>query len=249
MKNKDYNSLITTSNNDNIGQALQDLIQDNIARIDTSFLAKIVSINNNKVSISPIIKRKTTDTTTVYNNCLIGFNKSGNWATQFKLKKGDIGLAIVVQDDITSYKNNGKGGLNTTGRIQDKNDSIFIPFSLFDTLSNDDINYLIKSFDEKCKLEFSNENLGTLQAEEVNIKTENDLVNINLLKTGVLQFEATLLSLKSENTTLKNKLVELANFLDSAMIIQTPSGIQPFDNPTRTNFSNWKNSLDDLFQE
>lgn len=223
MENKDYNSLIPTANNDNIGQALQALIQDNIARIDTSFLAKIVSINNNKVSISPIIKRKTTDTTTVYNNCLIGFNKSGNWTTQFKLKKGDIGLAIVVQDDITSYKNSGKGGLNTTGRIQDKNDSIFIPFSLFDTLANNDINYLIESFDKKCKLEFSNENVGILQA--------------------------TLLSLKSENTTLKNKLVELANFLDSAMIIQTPSGIQPFDNPTRTNFSNWKNSLDDLFQE
>lgn len=223
MENKDYNSLIPTANNDNIGQALQALIQDNIARIDTSFLAKIVSINNNKVSISPIIKRKTTDTTTVYNNCLIGFNKSGNWTTQFKLKKGDIGLAIVVQDDITSYKNSGKGGLNTTGRIQDKNDSIFIPFSLFDTLANNDINYLIESSDKKCKLEFSNENVGILQA--------------------------TLLSLKSENTTLKNKLVELANFLDSAMIIQTPSGIQPFDNPTRTNFSNWKNSLDDLFQE
>ncbi len=223
MKNKDYNSLITTSNNDNIGQALQDLIQDNIARIDTSFLAKIVSINNNKVSISPIIKRKTTDTTTVYNNCLIGFNKSGNWTTQFKLKKGDIGLAIVVQDDITSYKNSGKGGLNLTGRIQDKNDSIFIPFSLFDTLSNNDINYLIESFDKKCKLEFSNENIGTLQA--------------------------TLLSLKSENTTLKNKLVELANFLDSAMILQSPSGVQPFDSATRANFSNWKNSLDDLFQE
>lgn len=220
---KEYQSLITTTNDNNIGLAIQQLIQDNIKNINSCFVAKIQSINGNKVSIVQAIKRKNSDKDTIYNNCLIGFNKSGYWQTQFKLKVGDVGLAIVSQDDVTSYKNSGKNGLSETGRVHDKNDSIFLPMSLFDTLPNDDINFLIKSFDNKCKLEFTNDNIGIFQAD--------------------------LLTLKSENTTLKTKLNELATILSNALILQRPNGTQPFDDGTIAQFNSWKSSLDILFKD
>lgn len=221
--NQDYKQLTNTTDQNNVGLAIQMLIKDNLKNINTCFIAKIQLINGNKVSIKKAIKDKQTDKETIYNNCLIGFNKSGNWQTQFKLKVGDIGLALVSQDDLTSYKNTGEMGLSQTGRTQDRNDSIFIPLSLFGSLINDDINFLIESFDKKCKLEFNNDNIGILQAD--------------------------LLTLKSENTTLKTKLSELAEILDNALILQSTSGVQPFDSTTRANFTSWKTSLNDLFKD
>ena len=220
---KEYKPLIKTENNADVGKAIQMLIQDNIKNINTSFVAEIVSINGNKVSIKKKIKTNATDKDTIYNNCLIGFSFSNFWQEQFKLKVGDDGIAFVMQDDVSNYKSTGKSGVNPSGRIQDKNDSVFIPLSLFETLPNADINYVLKSLDGKCKLEFTNDNIGILQAD--------------------------LLTLKSENTSLKQKLSELANILDSAMIVQSPSGIQPFDGATKAQFSSWKTSLNDLFKD
>lgn len=219
----DYKQLNSLANKDDIGVAINLLIQDNIKKVNTSFIAEVVAINGNKVSIKKKIKDKATDKDTIYNNCMVGFFRSGFWQEQFKLKVGDDGIAFVMQDDVSNYKANGKSGVNPSGRIQDKNDSVFVPLSLFETLQNSDINYLLKSLDGKCKLEFTNDNIGILQAD--------------------------LLTLKSENTTLKTKLIELADFLDSAMIVQSPSGIQPFDGNTKANFSSWKTSLNDLFKD
>lgn len=248
MKN-DYKQLAPITNKDDIGVAINLLIQDNIKKVNTSFIAEIVSINGNKVSIRKKIKDKATDKDTIYNNCMIAFSQSGFWQEQFKLKVGDDGIAFVMQDDVSNYKSTGKGGVNPSGRIQDKNDSVFIPLSLFETLQNNDINYLLKSLDGICKLEFNNDNICTLQAKEIVINTQNNLAKVDLKEDGLIEFTSTLLSLKSENTTLKTKLVELANFLDSAMIVQSPSGIQPFDGNTKANFSSWKTSLNDLFKD
>ena len=222
MENE-YKSLIKTQNDTDIGKAIQMLIQDNIKSVNTSFIAEITAINGNKVSIRKKIKDKPTDKDTIYNNCMVGFLETGLWQQQAKLKVGIDGIAFVMQDDVSDYKSTGKGGVNPSGRVQDKNDSVFIPLSLFETLPNNDINYIIKSLNGKCRLEFTNDHIGILHAD--------------------------LLTLKSANTTLKTKLIELSNILDSAMIVQSPSGIQPFDGTTKANFSSWKNSLDDLFKD
>ena len=62
-------------------------------------------------------------------------------------------------------------------------------------------------------------------------------------------FKAKLLTLESENTTLKTKLLELSSILQSAMIVQSPSGLQPFDGATKSAFSGWSSGLDDLFKD
>ena len=219
----EYKQLNPVTNKDDIGVAINLLIQDNIKKINTSFIAEIVSINGNKVSIKKKIKDKPTDKDTIYNNCMIAFLETGLWQQQAKLKVGTDGIAFVMQDDVSNYKATGKSGVNPSGRIQDKNDSVFIPLSLFETLPNADINYILKSLDGKCKLEFTNDNIGILQAD--------------------------LLTLKSENTSLKVKLKELSTILRNALIDQTPSGTQPFNSATITAFANWDTSLNDLFKD
>lgn len=248
MKNE-YKQLNPVTNKDDIGVAINLLIQDNIKKVNTSFIAEIVSINGNKVSIKKKIKDKANDKDTIYNNCMIGFSQSGFWQEQFKLKVGDDGIAFVMQDDVSNYKSTGKGGINPSGRIQDKNDSVFIPLSLFETLQNNDINYLLKSLDGICKLEFNNDNICTLQAKEIVINTQNNLAKVDFKEDGLIEFTSTLLSLKSENTTLKTKLKELSTILRNALIDQTPSGTQPFNSATITAFANWDTSLNDLFKD
>ena len=105
--------------------------------------------------------------------------------------------------------------------------SIYIPCSLFKSLNNADINYILESFDKVCKLEFNNENIGTLKAK--------------------------LLVLQSETTTLKKKLNELTQLLEAMasgntspdtkghIAVTAPSSIGKF--------KSWYNSLDELFKE
>jgi len=214
---------LTPARPSDIGTALQELIVDNLRTINTSFIAKITRINGNKVSIIPALKKRQTDAVVTINNCMVGFAQSGEWHTQHKLKVGDYGLAIIAQNDITRYKENGKTGLNATLRRFDIQDAIFIPFSLFDTLPNDAVNYVIKNTGGTCSLEFDNEENGTLKAK--------------------------LLTLQSETTTLKIKLAELATILENALISQTPSGTQPFSGGTVAAFGAWKSSLDTLFKD
>lgn len=219
---EEYQSLIPQKSED-IGTALQNLINDNLKNINTSFLGRISKINGNKVSIVPVLKTKATDSTVTINNCMVCFPMSGFWNVQYKLKVGDIGVAIVMKDDISGYKNNGKTGLNATKRNMDIQDSVFVPFSLFKTLTNDDINFLIENDTKTCKLEFDNDENGTLKAK--------------------------LLTLQSETTTLKTKLSDLATILENALINQSSSGTQPFAPATVAEFASWKTSLDTLFKD
>lgn len=217
-----YDNLIETAQNTDPAVAIQLLIEDNLRMLGTTYLAEITKINGNKVSIKPIIKRKANDKDIIYNNCLIAFPHSQNWDIQHKLKVGGKGIAVVINRDISKYKQTGKPSLTQTDRFKDANDSVFIPLSLYDTLDNDTINYIIENSTKTCKLEFDNDDIGT--------------------------FKAKLLTLESENTTLKTKLSELATILENALIDQTPSGTQPFNSSTVTEFSNWKTSLDELFK-
>lgn len=224
---EDYKSLVEVGADNDIGKAIQDLITHNLKLIHTSFLCKIVSINGNKVSIMPILKKSSSENLTIINNCLVAFAYSQNWQTQFKLRVGDIGIALVIENDLSSYKKTGKEGLNNTRRFKDINDSIFIPLSLFKTLNNDDINFIIESHTKKCKLEFDNNEIGILKAK--------------------------LLTIESENTTLKKELGKLVSLLEAMASGQT--GADGHGHTSQTSpgsvgvFNNWFSQLSNLFKE
>lgn len=224
---KEYQNLIQTGENTNLGFAIQNLINDNLRFIKTAYLAKIVSISENKVSIKPILKQNEKDSVLILNNVMICFPYSQLWQTQFKLKVGDIGVAIVIDNDISSYKQSGNEGLNSTKRFKDVNDSVFIPFSLYQSLKNDDINFIIQNDKKNCKLEFDNNEIGILKAK--------------------------LLTLESENTSLKKKFKELADLLESMASGQTGPdghGHSSITSPESIGkFNQWYNSLDSLFKD
>ncbi len=224
---EDYKSLVEVGADNDIGKAIQDLITHNLKLIHTSFLCKIISISGNKVSIMPILKKSSSENLTIINNCLVAFTYSQNWQTQFKLRVGDIGIALVIENDLSSYKKTGKEGLNNTRRFKDINDSIFIPLSLFKTLHNDDINFIIESHTKKCKLEFDNNEIGILKAK--------------------------LLTIESENTTLKKELGKLVSLLEAMASGQT--GADGHGHTSQTSpgsvgvFNNWFSQLSNLFKD
>lgn len=224
--NGEYQNLIKSGENNDLGLAIQNLINDNLKFINTAFLCKIITINGNKVSIKPILRQNANEKVLIINNCLIAFPYSQIWQTQFKLKVGDIGLAIVIQDDISSYKQTGNDGLNNTRRFKDINDSIFLPLSLYTSLKNENVNYKLENYNKMCKLEFDNQEIGT--------------------------FKAKLLTLESENTTLKAKLKELAGLLEG--MASGSTSVADLHSHTTSpgsigKFSRWATSLNELFKD
>lgn len=225
--NQEYQNLIKSGENNDLGLAIQNLINDNLRFIRTTYLAKIVSINENKVSIKPILRQKANEQVLIINNCMIAFPYSQLWQTQFKLKVGDIGVAIVIENDISSYKQSGNEGLNNTKRFKDVNDSIFIPLSLYTTLNNSEVNYKIENNNKSCKMEFNNDEIGI--------------------------FKAKLITLESETTTLKAKLLELVSLLESMASGQTgPDGHGQTSTTSPSSigqFNSWGSSLNSLFKD
>ncbi|EOH4354748.1 hypothetical protein ACLQ0U_001535 [Campylobacter jejuni] len=225
--NQEYQNLIKSGENNDLGLAIQNLINDNLRFIRTTYLAKIVSINENKVSIKPILRQKANEQVLIINNCMIAFPYSQLWQTQFKLKVGDIGVAIVIENDISSYKQSGNEGLNNTKRFKDVNDSIFVPLSLYTTLNNSIVNYKIENNNKSCKMEFNNDEIGI--------------------------FKAKLITLESETTTLKSKLLELVSLLESMASGQTgPDGHGQTSTTSPGSigqFNSWGSSLNSLFKD
>ena len=171
---REYQNLIKSGESSDLGTAIQNLINDNLRNIQTAFLCEIVAIENNKIDIRPILRKSSDEKVLTINNCLIGFNYSQNWSIQHKLKIGDIGIALVIQNDISSYKEKGQGGINATRRFKDANDAIYIPLSLYNSFSNDEINYQIKDLSDKCLFEFTNEFDNNLKAINITSTAEKN---------------------------------------------------------------------------
>lgn len=123
---------IKAGESQDLGVAIQNLIKDNISGLNTAFLAKVQSLaGENKANISPIFKRDNTSKEVIIPNVLIAQPASKGWAVSYKVEAGDIGLAIVCQNDISTYKSSGSGGVVNTQRTHDKIDSVFLPLSMF----------------------------------------------------------------------------------------------------------------------
>lgn len=218
---ENYENLLEAGAYNSIGEAIYALVQDCIKSAGTSFLATVTNVTNNKVSIKRTIKKEGVNDV-VINNCLVGFPTTQDFFMQYKINVGDIGVALIMDCDISSYKKTGAEGNILTERNKDLNDSIFLPLSLFKELKNEDVELLISSRDGNCKMEFKENNI--------------------LLK-------ANLLTLQSQNTTLKTMLAELSDILAGAKIMQSESGVQPFDSGTISKFNSWKSDLSNLFKD
>lgn len=142
----EYSNFIQPTEQSDLGVAIQALINDNLRSFQTLWLAEITEITENKVSVRQVIKANDSEEDMVVSDCLVAFPFSQKWQMQWKLAVGDIGICLVLNRDISLYKENGTSPqLANTTRFKNINDSIFIPLSLFKTLKNDDTNFTIKS--------------------------------------------------------------------------------------------------------
>lgn len=171
---EEYENIVKSGEDSDLGAVIQNLIDDNLRFIHTSYLATITSINGNKVSIKPVLRKSTSEEVLILNNCLIAYPYSNIWRTQFKVSVGDIGIALVIENDISSYKQNGTEGVNQTKRFKDFNDSIFIPLSLYKTETIANINYKIVNSDGTCNFEFTNENDNLLVANNITSQSKGN---------------------------------------------------------------------------
>lgn len=193
-----YKPIDTSNEADDLGLAIQHLIQENLKIFNTCFLAKIVAINGNKVSVCQVIKSEN-ESDIVINDCLIAFPFSAVWQIQYALKNGDIGICLVLNKDISGYKQSGSGGIAPTSRYKNLNDSVFIPLSLFKTLPNDSVDFTIKGESDeitfnkselliKCakKAEFKAQNEFKLESQQSTIESPAIMLNGNVTIGGNL---------------------------------------------------------------
>ncbi len=250
----EYENLIKPTETQDLGTAIQNLINDNIKSLNTAFLARVTKINNNKICFNRLIKKKENEAEVVVNNCLIGFAFSQKWQVQYKLAVGDIGICFVMDCDVGDYKTGGNGGVAPTKRQKDLNDSVFVPLSLFNTLTNDSINFYIQSDTGNCKLHFDNSESGLFQS-KLPLKIQNESQECFLIfgDDKMATLKAKLVTIQSENTTLKAELKKLASLLESMASGSTGlSGGNSHSHITspssKGKFSAWASALDSLFK-
>lgn len=175
-----YQNIIKPYQND-LGSAINELIKQNIKNIDTIFLARVENISEDKkkADIIDIIKSDSNVTNPIIPNVLIAQPYSQAWKFQFKIEKGDIGLAFVCKKDISTYKNNGaSNSIANTARNFDVIDSIFMPLSLYLQSDNENIGFLIESKDGKNKIEFDKDgNLSIISGSPITIGTTKTLLD------------------------------------------------------------------------
>lgn len=221
-----YKTNIEVEEQQDLGLSIQKLIESNIKNAYTSYLAQITAINGNKVHIKPIIKTNPSDKEVVVNNVLVAFPFSQNWRVQFKLKVGDIGLAAVNDKDLTCYKNSGGAGNAHTQRYKNISDAIFFPAAMFQTKENQSVNFTIENEKGNCCLTFGNDEIGLLKAK--------------------------LLTIQSENTTLKTVLKDLATRLENMAKGNTAPDGHGHSSTTAPSsigkFNEWAANLDRLFK-
>ena len=215
----------------NDGEAIQQLIEQNLKNARFCFLAKITALNSNKISCVEISKKNNKEQNPILNNVLVAQPKSGEWKIQFNLKVGDIGLCVVNDSDLSIYKqNNSNDFLVSTDRTHDLNDSIFLPLSLYTQDSVNNLDMLIS--DDK------GENFINFKGGKLNIQSKD-----------ITTIKAQLVTIQSAQTTLKAVLTNLGNILSSAKTTNNNSHQHDsFDSGTKGAISGWVSSLNTLFQ-
>lgn len=132
------------NNIDNKLQGLNDLtdyiftiIRNEIRAINTTFPAIVTHVNENKVNIQSLCKLTDDDEPAIINNVMIAQPYTQSSKVHFKVDVGDIGLAFVCQNDISTVKYNSTASVVNTKRTHDINDAVFMPCSLYNQLLMD----------------------------------------------------------------------------------------------------------------
>lgn len=229
---KQERNILKQGINGNDGEIIQHIISQNLKNARFAFLAKITSLNGNKISVCEIARRNDKEQNPIINNVLVAQPKSGKWRIQFDLKVGDIGLCVVNDSDLSIYKSKGTGDyLVNTDRQHDLNDCIFLPLSLYTQDGTDGLNFIISDDKNANFIKFNNGNLD-IQCEQL------------------ATIKGQLVTIQSAQTSLKAVLQNLAGILGSATT-QTNNNHNhaTFSPDDKGALNAWSSSLNRLFKD
>lgn len=205
-----------TQGNQNIGEAVQSLIQSNLSRLNTSFLAlvKEVDTESNRVTIEPIAKKEGEEDFTIP-DVLVGYPSCKDMKVSLKLQEGDCGIAIVSDRDITRYKEEKIAGVAPSNRTHFLGDSVFIPLSLVDSV-------LEKSSTEFAEYTLkSSETFSVISGKMMEFQSDDE---IKITSTKDLSLVGSKVEIKGQGGTLFEVLDTVITTLISAKTIPAAQG-------------------------
>lgn len=136
--------------------------------LNTCFIAEVTEVQDNKVSVintnKYIFGEKTLDYP-IITNVLCGTLYIGGFTITTPIQKGDYGICVVSQGDITNFKQTKKISIPNTPRKFDISDSIFIPLQFFNNKNGKD-----------CILQNANTTI-TINNDSVNIQSQDIVIN------------------------------------------------------------------------
>lgn len=234
-----------------IGQAMQALIRDNLARLNVAFLAVVQEVKGNKLIVNQVIKSAENKTLAIP-SILVGIPQTTSFKQAMKVKAGDYGLCIVCDNDISGYKQSGDKSEKMSNRTHDLIDSIFIPLSLYNSVidQNSIESEIDFSIATKAKLIMQSEDSASLTSKaEITIGSDKSLSinakeDLSLSAKGDSELVGKLLTIKSQNASLKSMLEELS---DTISAIATTGGYT-VDPTSQAKLLAWKQKLAQLFK-
>lgn len=196
------------------------LIMDRkIEKINTCYIAKVIDIAENKVSVIPANKymlRGEEIPPAVVNNCMLALPYSGLFKMKIPIQKGDFGLCIVCQDDTSNFKARGEEAPPNSDRRFDICDSIFLPAALYNAADLDED--LVLEYKDEATITFNKESLS-IAYKENEVKLTSDGVIINA-KSDPLE-------IKNANGSLLTALEKIVSMLDLIASGMKGSGTEP----------------------
>lgn len=187
-----------------IPNLINKLIENQINQIHTCFIAKIVSISEDKTKVSVINCNKyvfgdEVQNSSIINDCLVAIPYTNTLNIFLPLEVADFGICVVCESDINSFKETGDISIPASKRKFNINDSIFIPLSLknskidneFKISYKENTNIIIN--DDSLKIE---KDSNIIEITDSSIKINSDNVIIQNSSSNPLEFSNQVGSIK-----------------------------------------------------
>lgn len=151
---------------------IKNLINNTINNINTIYLAEVMRVEDNKVTIKNVVAPDVDAQPLIVQNVLIAQPFGGGFSIKYPIKPGDIGIALVCKMDISTYKYTGEPGVVNTNRKFNVNDSVFIPLMPYTLHPMENEGLVLTNSNAKVTIKLTDDEV-TINANKVHINTQH----------------------------------------------------------------------------
>jgi len=139
---------------DSLESALNSMIHDGLLTVNVSIPCVVDKYQNGRVWVTPVVMRVTKEGSEKHStipDVPVAYPNGGGYSITFPIEKGDEGLIIFSQRDISQFKEKGGIADPPTYRIHSMADAIFIPAMVRSTEEHVDLTITDGSAEIKMK--------------------------------------------------------------------------------------------------